>query len=296
MKIMMADGKVPAESDSPTYIVTPEQSKKGVQKKYIIMGVSAVLVVGLILAAILIGMHMFSEAQKEIVKFSLQFKGSQNQDVNQDVVSDPNDNVVMFTVTSEGKIVNIVNDFNKALQIVKFATDDGKTSCYVTILNVSEAMDPSKITGKDSMTGSQGGKGPSTPYKVASDPVKDRSFMTKKAADMCSGVSVYWAQKNCMDGIALPQNSTDGGLVKRTLYNMSPYQRMGGVGGCCIAYWACYVQMTEYISGTYHQCQTYYETGWCCGANPYYNPPIAYPYCANLYSACWYTPGLACAC
>ena len=39
-------------------------------KKYVIIAVSAVLAVAIILTAILVGMHLFTEAQKDIVRVS----------------------------------------------------------------------------------------------------------------------------------------------------------------------------------------------------------------------------------
>lgn len=37
-------------------------------KKYVIIAVSTVLTVAIILAAILVGMHMFTQAQKDLIK------------------------------------------------------------------------------------------------------------------------------------------------------------------------------------------------------------------------------------
>lgn len=289
MKVMMSEGKTESTTIEPTYIITASNEspkKSGVQKKYIIGAVTAVLVVGLVIAAILIGMHIFAEAQKEIVRFSFEFKGSKDNDIKQDVEADPNDNVVMYHLTQEGQDAYIVNDFNRGMQFIKLTVND-MTSCFVTPLNVSEAMNPSQIIDSKSMTGTQ--RKSSLPYQITSEPVADRSFLPKKASDMCSGVSLYWVHKKCLE----PQNEiTNGtqsgsGLSKRSLYYMGTQYGMGGLGGCCWAYWACYVQMTEYIDGPYHTCYTYYQTGTCCGT-------IAYPYCTYLYYQYWYTPGLVC--
>lgn len=299
MKPTMNDGKMPEEGlpQGPTYIVTSESSEKtknGKQKKYIIISVAGLLVVGMIIAAVLISMHMFTQAQKDIVKFSFQFKGSKDNDVNQEVTADPNDNVVMFHVTQEGQDAYIVNDFNKGMQFIKL-TVDSQTSCFVTPLNMSEALSPSQIKDADSMKNADGKKKAEAPFQIASEPVVDRSFLTKKAADMCKGVTLYWVHKKCLDSKQeLPSNNStnignsDTGRTKRSIYIMSPVYGMYGLGGCCSAYWACYLRMTEYISAYgVHTCYTYYQTGSCCGA-------IAYPYCQNLYYSRWATPGLVC--
>lgn len=288
----MSETKNDSTASEPTYIITSpvasESAKKGgVQKKYVIFGVVTVLIFGLIIAAVLIGMHMFTEAQKEIVRFSFEFKGSKNNDVKQDVEADPNDNVVMYHVTQEGQDAYIVNDFNRLIQVVKLTVND-MTQCFVTPLNISEAMKPSEIVDAKSMTGTQ--KRTTLPYQIATDPVVDRSFLPKKAADMCSGISLYWVHKKCLDSKnEIPTNSTqsDSGLSKRAIYYMGTKYGMGGLGGCCWAYWACYVRMTEYFDGYYYTCDTYIQTNTCCG-------PIAYPYCQNIYYQYWYTPGMVC--
>jgi len=179
--------------DSPTYVVTAdggassERPARNSQKKYIIIAVSAVLTIGLIIAAILVGMHIFAEQQKAIVQFSLQFKStSDNELAKQDVVSDPNDNVVQYHVTKPGQDVYIVNDFNKDLQIVKIQTAD-QTNCYVSPLNRSAAMDPNSISGPSPADGSTRFQ----PFLVSNTPVSDRSFLTKKAAVLCKDISLY---------------------------------------------------------------------------------------------------------
>jgi len=203
----------------------------------------------------------------------------------QDVESDPNDNVVMFHVNKNGQDVYIVNDFNKDMQVVKIQTS-ADTNCYVSALNRSATYDSSQISGSDSLSGS-GGKTEET-YKVSNTPISDRTFLPKKAQDMCKGISVYWAYRSCGGQmIDPPMNNTNSDRQRRTIYYMQPYNGLPGLGGCCNAYWACKVQMTETIQGSYHYCQTYAWTNYCCGS-------VAYPYCQNVYHSYWYTPGLVC--
>jgi len=53
-----------------------------------------------------------------------------------------------------------------------------------------------------------GGGSSSQPFILSTTPVVDRSFMTPKAADLCSGVSVYWAYRACGGLSANDNNST----------------------------------------------------------------------------------------
>jgi hypothetical protein len=285
---MMNAGEKSVVADVPTYVVTSQETKpRGeIQKKHVLITVGLVVVVGLIITGILVGMYIFSDAQKEIVKFSLDFKSSQDgQNTKQDVESDPNDNSVIFHINKNGQDVYIVNDFNRDMQIVKVQTSEN-TNCYISALNRSAAYDPSHITGSNSLTGS-GGKTEQM-YTVSNSPVSDRSFLPKKALDMCKGISVYWAYRSCAGlHIDPPTNGTDVDRNRRTIYAMQPYHGLPGLGGCCYAYYACRVQMTETIQGYYHTCQTYVWTNYCCGS-------VAYPYCQNAYRAYWKTPGLVC--
>jgi len=272
----------------PSYEVSAPASwmrKRGVEKKHVLIAVSVVIVIGLVIAAILIGMYMTTQAQKDIIQFSLQFKASNNGQVNQDVVSDPNANVVTFHLSKPGQDINVVNDFNKDLQVVKIATATS-TNCYLSALNRSQAMDPSQITGPGSLSGSAGSN--QQPYMVSGNPISDTSFLTQKAADMCKGVSVYWAYRTCpgqnIDSTNVT-HSTD--RAKRDIYLMNPVYGMWGLGGCCIAIYACQVNMVESVQGTIHTCQTYYRTGTCCNT-------VAAPYCNNVYYGRWATPGLVC--
>jgi len=192
--------------EAPTYIVTPTStevshgsSSKGIQKKHVLILVGLIFLVGLIIAGILVGMHIFAEAQKDIVKFSLNFKSSgDGENVKQEVESDPNDNVVQYHIIKDGKDVHIVNDFNRDMQVVKMEYGFG-VNCYISALNRSAAIDPSQITGPDQEVKSGNSTDEdSSVFSVSSSPISDRSFLPKKAQDMCKGISVYWAYRSCL--------------------------------------------------------------------------------------------------
>jgi len=196
---MIDEGDKVAVVEAPTYVVTPRQaepSSKGIQKKHVLIMVGLILLAGLILAGILVGMHIFAEAQKEIVKFSMNLKtNSDGQNVKQDVEADPNDNVVRYHITKDGKDVDIVNDFNRDIQVVKMVRGSGM-NCYVSALNRSASLNPSHVNGEDRDVNGNN-TADSTVFTVSNNPISDRSFLPKKAQDMCKGVSAYWAYRSC---------------------------------------------------------------------------------------------------
>jgi hypothetical protein len=289
MTLKMSEGDKVAVVDSPTYIVTPrsdeEPPRKGVQKKHILIVVGVIILVGLIIAGILIGMHIFAAQQKEIVQFTLQFKSSTDgQEVKQNVESDPNTNVVQYHITKDGKDVYVVNDFNRDMQVVKMQTDYG-TSCYVSALNRTAAVDPSNINALQTQSND---KGSTEIFSVSNTPITDRSFLPKKAQDMCSGVSVYWAYRGCGNqkpGTTNQNNTSPSDRQRRQIYDAGTYYGLPCLNACCWTICACKVQVTETASG----CQFYYWTG-CC--QPQY--PVAQPYCNNAYAFKQQTPGKVC--
>jgi len=200
MTIMMsAGGDKDAAVEAPTYIVTSSStppSNKGINKKHVLIVGGLILLAGLVIGGILVGMYIFAEAQKEIVKFSMNLKtNSDGQNVKQDIEADPNDNVVRYHITEDGKDVDIVNDFNRDIQVVKMERGSGM-NCYVSALNRSASLNPSHISGAD-LDANDNKTADSTVFTVSNSPISDRSFLPKKAQDMCKGVSVYWAYRSC---------------------------------------------------------------------------------------------------
>jgi hypothetical protein len=288
MTLKMSEGgdKV-AVVDTPTYIVTPrsdeKSSSKGIQKKHVLIVVGLVILVGLIVAGTLIGIHIVQEAQKEITKFSLEFKSTTDgKNVKQEVESDPNDNVVMYHIVKDGKDIDIVNDFNRGMQVVKMEMDYG-TNCFISALNRSAAVDPSNINGLQ--TGSTGKKAMEA-FSMSSSPITDRSFLPKKAQTMCAGVSVYWAYRGCTnENVETPDlhKPVDQNDRRRRAYWAGYYNGLPCLNACCWTYCACEVQVYESATG----CQFFYRAGTCCGT-------VAAPYCNNVYRYKQQTPGLTC--
>jgi len=271
MTIMMNEGgKQVSVVEAPTYMVTATSTEsssgsagRGIQKKHVLVLVGLVVLAGLVVAGVLVGVHIFAEAQKEIVKFSLNFKsGSDGKDVKQDVVSDPNDNVVMYHITKDGKSIDIVNDFNREIQIVKMESDYG-TNCYISALNRSAAMDPSQITGPDSDANSKKNTGGATVFTISSSPVSDRSFLPKKALDMCKSVSVYWAYRTCNkqnvdeSNMNNTMSDDDESRQRRAIYNAGSYAGLPCLNGCCYTMCSCSLRIVEVRVGTQLTCYYY---------------------------------------
>jgi hypothetical protein len=247
---MNQEGEKASVVEAPTYIVTPSVSamptgssdRNGIKKKHVMIGGGVIILAGLIVGGILGGMYIFAEAQKEIVKFTLNFKsGSDGENVKQDVVSDPNDNVVQYHISKDGKDVHIVNDFNRELQVVKMETDSG-TNCYVSALNRSAAMDPSQITGPDAKTKDNSSED-AVMFSMSTSPISDRSFLPKKALDMCKNTGVYWAYRSCK-----PDQSVGKDRQRRTVC----------ITSCGWRVCSCYVRLVQYRDGPYIRCRFYY--------------------------------------
>jgi len=264
---MSEGGDKSAIVETPAYIVTSGSDEasttKGMQKKHVvIIVVGLIILAGLIIAGILVGIHITKEAEKEIAKFQLDFKSTTDgKDVKQDVVSDPNDNVVMFHVTKDGKDAYIVNDFNRDMQVVKMEMEFG-TNCYISALNRSASMDPSQLNSPDLKTKSDGGRNSiSTIYIMSSHPVSDRSFLPKKAQEMCKDVSVYWAYRGCN---APSTNGTDEMKMRqrRDIYYAGTWNGYPCYNGCCYTVCSCEGRIVEYSNGYSVYCE-YFVSNSC---------------------------------
>jgi len=260
---MSQSGDKSAIVEAPTYIVTSQSHEasngsagKGIQKKHVLVGAGIILLSGLIIAGILVGMHIFAETQKDIIEFSLNFKStSDGGNVKQDVVSDPNDNVVQYHVTKDGQDFYIVSDFNKDIQVVRMESDSG-VNCYVSPLNRSAALDPSQITGPD-MNSNDNTTGGATVFTVSRSAISDRSFLPKKAQDLCKDVPTYWAYRSCSS-----QSDEDAVAHGRQ-------RRMVCKIGCGMKICACLnVRLHQYKIGIRIYCVFYWYCNKPCGAQP----------------------------
>jgi hypothetical protein len=248
-------------------------------KKYVIIAVSVVLAVGIILAAILVGMYMFTQAQKDIIQYTMHL-GSNKQDV----TSDPNENIVQYHVSTANQDAWIINDFNKDLQLTKIVKD-GQTNCYLTALNRTRELDPSQITGPDSKDPTEAA---SLMYQTSDTPIVDTSFLGKTASAACKGVSVYWLYPHCNkenQNVATNGTNMDHPKKKRqTTVDNSPYwctnnaiakspynsqnYYMACVTGCCMKMCACQVTMNWVVQNGVITCTFTYSNSGCASAFP----------------------------
>jgi uncharacterized protein YxeA len=280
----MSDDKRTEDIPSVVYTETQAAAPPRKTKKYVIIAVSGILAVAIILAAILVGMYMFTKAQLDIVQYTMKMGDNGKQDV----TSDPNENVVQYHVSGPQHDTWIVNDFNKDIQLLKIVSE-GKTNCYLSALNRTNTMDPSKINGPDK---TEPKDVVSLVYRVSDTPIADASFLSKTARDMCKGISVYWLYPSCSDGTKnMANNGTDVDHPKskrQTTYDNSPYwvrtysyyhssydgqwYYVPCYTGCCRKMCACEISISAYYSGGYYHCSWAYKG---CDAVPYlwdYNP------------------------
>ena len=171
--------------------VVPPKSRS--YRKYVIIAVTGVVVAAIILTAILVGMHFFTEAQKEILKFSY------NRDANtkEDVISDPNTNIVQYHASNPNYEMWVVDDFNQDIQVMKMHSDTG-TDCYVAPLNRTTATDPSKVSAPSNPETMKQNATNTVTYQAANTPIQDSSFLCKAARDTCKGISTYWVYPKCL--------------------------------------------------------------------------------------------------
>lgn len=185
-------------ADSPTFVISTvtegglagEPSKSRPYKKYVIIAVSGILAVAIILTAILVGMHLFTEAQRDIVRFSY----NRDKNTKEDVTSDPNTNIVQYHVSSKTYEAWVINDFNRDIQVMKIHSDLG-TNCYLTPLNRTTANDPSHI--KPPSDNQPTNATYILKYLSASTPISDLTFLRQTARNACNGISTYWLFPIC---------------------------------------------------------------------------------------------------
>jgi hypothetical protein len=228
------------------------------------------------------------------------------QNSKQDVTSDPNENVVQYHVSNPSHDAYIINDFNRDIQVAKIV-NDGRTTCYVSPLNRTNAMDPSKITEPDTAPPTSV---LSLMYRVSDTPIVDTSFLGKTARDACKGISVYWLYPYCSDGIAnKAMNESNHPMSKRQTTKNSPpyycansilvkssydgqYYNVPCVTGCCQTVCAAKVDYHAEVVNGQMQCH------WTISNSPptFTNNPIAYDAscsgpqgitCTNTNHACY---------
>jgi len=216
------------------------------------IGVISLLITGLVVVAVLVSIRMITDSNMEIAKYSMNANG-----VKQNVTT--SENSVIYHVTRENIEAWIVQDFNTGLQVSKVLAD-GKATCYVTVLNRSEATDPSSIpTTAPDTTKSQP---KSAVYKVSPDMIPDITFLGKKGSALCANIPTYHAVPDC-ENAANKDHSLPGGnsssVDQRQKRTPAYCATLGGYQcacGCCG--YLCGIFTSNYVycyySAGYYNC------------------------------------------
>jgi len=184
---------LPAVFVSGAEMSTSAVAKTRSYKKYAIIAVCSIATIAIILAAILVGMYLFSESQKDIVKLSF----SWDKDTKTEVSADSDTNIVQYHVTGRSYEAWVVDDFNRDIRVLKVQKDSSGTNCYAIPLNRTQAADPAQIDALSKDYGLKKNATVELSYETASTPILDVTFTSKTARKMCDGISTYWLYPKC---------------------------------------------------------------------------------------------------
>lgn len=228
----MSDAKKEESSETPVVIaqMSPPETKRSKTKKYLIIGGSVILGMAIILTAILVGMYIFTKAQNELIKYTLNV----NKDTKTDMITDKDENTIEYHVQNEDGELWVFDDFNRDIQTMKMKTKTG-FKCYILPLNRTSRTVPSKVRSDVEYTTRNETDG--LTYKIADTPVSDVSFLGRKVKEACNGLPVHWMYPSCDNG----EPNTDH-RQKRACYRVYKYQYSYYCGGgCCICHHYQYV-------------------------------------------------------
>jgi len=228
----MTDAK-DATYETPVVItqVAADVPKPRNMKKIVIIAVSAILAVAIILTAILVGMYLFTQGQKDILKYTVDV----DKDTKEEVTADQNENVIQYHVQNANYEMWVVDDFNRDIQVTKIQTSTD-TNCYVVPLNRTATTDPSKVKTPSKLEAKKNVT-ERLSYDVSGTPISDASFLGKTAKELCKGISVYWLYPKCGDEPNAVQRKK-----RDTCYECYYYYYQCGNDVCyhyTCYYWAC---------------------------------------------------------
>jgi hypothetical protein len=212
MKVKMSDEKsveptvIIATQQSPTTAAEPVKSGR-LTRRHILWAVVSLIITGLVVTAVLVGIHLVTKGNEETLKMSLTLRGAGDTDVKQNVSLDNNANIVVYHVTQDGQDVTINSDFDKDIQVMKIL-DGATVVCFVTPLNRSNALDKSSLNLPHS-TDSASVDTNSTAfirleYDVAPSAISDPSFLGTRANALCHNIPIYWLQPRCTGAESSP--------------------------------------------------------------------------------------------
>lgn len=163
-------------------------------KKFVIIAVSVgILVFVIILTGVLVGLRPLNP--NNVMHFSY----DHDEDNKEDMMSDPNKNMVMYHVTRKEYQAWLINDFNRDIQVIKIQTDL-QAKCFVTGLNRNMAKEPAKMkppSGDEMSKDTYMQNMTNMTYRTAEKPVSDLTFMCETAKNSCDGMSTYWLFPTC---------------------------------------------------------------------------------------------------
>jgi len=264
MFLKMSDEK--QSTTEPTVIITPSQVSEGkpksrLTKKHVLVAVVSLVIAGLVLTAVLVGIRLYTDHDLEILKYTLQANGiSQNVSVD--------NNVVIIHVQKDGADTWILQDFDREIQVAK-VLNEGKASCYVTVLNRSVAIDaasvPDTAPTMNDHSPSQGVR-----YQIVPQRIADISYLGKKASSLCQNIPTYHATPDCgqvtanTTGLA---TTNDQRSKRQTYYYMPCTWNNAYCPGTTIPT-TCYAGCCYLICGTFNTipgCFRYVANGqWVC--------------------------------
>jgi hypothetical protein len=209
----MTGVKMADEKTQPTYVIaTPQddQPKKSsrLTRKHILIGSVSLVIIALIVVAVLVGIRIYSDHELESLKlqYSMTMKDKNNQNVNQNVSADVNANIVQYDIEKDGVKATILHDFDKGIQISRVEGESG-VACYLAALNRSNAQEPTKLP-TTAPTPDENTPSRQLVYIVDDKPIKDLSFLGRRASTLCANVPTHWMVPSCQGDEKGHTNST----------------------------------------------------------------------------------------
>ncbi|ESO00819.1 hypothetical protein HELRODRAFT_175307 [Helobdella robusta] len=169
-----------------------------------------------------VSIFVYMKAQNQIIEYKLKMLDGRSQEVSGDLT----ENTVRYHVQDTDQEAWVIDDFNTYIRVTKITTKRGETNCYLAPLNVSTAMEPSKVSKPASNNEWMEAPGDhsSTIYQI-------------------SGVSTYWMYPTCGNDHPTPnenQLNEPSKIQKREApyYVLTNHTRDGVhyypcINGCC---------------------------------------------------------------
>jgi len=253
--------------DTPVVITQgPEEGTKNNNKKYIIIGVSVVLVLAIIVGGLLGGMFLMHKSSSNMVEIiNTKFTDRDGKQAKETVKVDIKNQVAETDVKKEGSEVKIISDLKRGVTVTRTTGKEG-SACYVSILNKSAEMDLETMKkykeqhpNPDAIEREVDDDEEQT-FTVAEEAIKDISFLGDRVQEMCKGLNTYWMY---------PDNEKDN--------NMTFVEKKDGTR---------HARHTTYCS---RLCPTYYAGYrlYACSSHRHYGR-YCYLYCYHYRYFCYY--------